>query len=115
MTAKQLKTLQQALEAKLHSLTVQGARDDDLVIEQTADPVDDAQSKSLRDLAVHVMNSDWATHKAIHAALERIENGEYGLCECCGEPIRLNRLKALPWAAQCVTCQEENEQAYSAA
>ena len=32
--------------------------------------------------------------------------GTYGECEGCGEEISAARLKALPWARYCVTCQE---------
>jgi DnaK suppressor protein len=42
-------------------------------------------------------------------ALERIDNGNYGLCLNCGQPIPPKRLAALPWVAFCVTCQEETE------
>jgi DnaK suppressor protein len=38
----------------------------------------------------------------IHAALERIEEGTYGLCVTCGKPIATERLEAVPWAARCI-------------
>jgi DnaK suppressor protein len=41
----------------------------------------------------------------IDRALEKIENGTYGLCEQCGEPIPDARLQALPQAALCVACK----------
>ena len=82
-----------------------------LHVEKEPDPIDDAQSKSLRELAVYMMNTDWQVQKAIEAALGRIESGEYGRCEECDEPIVLRRLKALPWATRCVACQEESEAA----
>ncbi|MDX1424601.1 MAG: TraR/DksA family transcriptional regulator [Kiloniellales bacterium] len=40
----------------------------------------------------------------IHAALQRIESGTYGECATCGEPISEQRLKALPYAMQCISC-----------
>lgn len=39
------------------------------------------------------------------AALQRIEQGTFGLCEICGEPIELNRLKADPLITRCLSCQ----------
>lgn len=47
----------------------------------------------------------------IDAALERMEDGDYGLCEECGEAISDNRLKAIPWAILCIDCQEKKEEA----
>jgi DnaK suppressor protein len=44
--------------------------------------------------------------KLIDAALERLDRGEFGICEECGEAIPLKRLEAIPWAACCVPCQE---------
>ncbi|GGO95628.1 TraR/DksA family transcriptional regulator [Wenjunlia tyrosinilytica] len=39
-------------------------------------------------------------------ALERLENGEYGRCEVCGEPIPTERLEVRPAARTCVRCAE---------
>jgi DnaK suppressor protein len=40
-------------------------------------------------------------------ALRRIDEGTYGVCPECDEPISAKRLDALPWARFCVTCQEK--------
>lgn len=40
----------------------------------------------------------------VDAAIERIEEGTYGLCTSCGKPIPEERLEVLPWAATCVPC-----------
>ncbi len=45
--------------------------------------------------------------KAIDFAFDRLERGRYGICAQCGEEIPLERLKALPFAAYCVDCQEK--------
>jgi DnaK suppressor protein len=42
-------------------------------------------------------------HKVEHA-LARIEQGEYGVCESCGESIPVARLEVLPYATKCVSC-----------
>lgn len=47
--------------------------------------------------------------RAIENALQRIEEGTYGYCEECGEPIEEGRLLAKPFAVLCVRCQEEKE------
>ncbi len=45
----------------------------------------------------------------INEALQRIDDGEYGYCDICGEPIGIGRLKARPMAAMCIDCKEEEE------
>jgi DnaK suppressor protein len=46
---------------------------------------------------------------AIVAAERRLANGEYGLCEDCGDAIGFARLEAHPAASRCVRCQEKAE------
>ena len=42
----------------------------------------------------------------IKDALNRVEIGEFGECQSCGEPISVKRLKAVPWARYCIGCQD---------
>lgn len=42
-------------------------------------------------------------------ALERINEGTYGICEGCSERISKERLKAIPFTRFCISCQRENE------
>jgi len=46
---------------------------------------------------------------AIDAALERIEQGTFGICVTCGMPIGAERLEALPYATQCIECKRKDE------
>jgi DnaK suppressor protein len=43
----------------------------------------------------------------IKQAIARIDRGEYGICECCGEPIATERLKAVPYSNLCIKCANE--------
>jgi DnaK suppressor protein len=45
--------------------------------------------------------------REIADALHRIDQGTYGVCLNCEEPISVKRLDAVPWARYCVKCQEE--------
>jgi len=45
--------------------------------------------------------------KEIERSLQRLAKGTYGICEACGEEISPARLKAIPWAHFCLTCQEQ--------
>lgn len=109
ITKQQLKALQQQLQAKLSEATSPEVRQG-LKAEAAADPLDDAVARNALDVAVSTVNSDYATRRAIKAALERIQSGEYGFCDRCGEPMNPRRLQALPWAANCVACQQEVEE-----
>ncbi len=42
----------------------------------------------------------------IEKALTKIENGEYGVCEMCEDPIGFQRLKVKPHAVYCIDCRE---------
>lgn len=45
----------------------------------------------------------------IENALEKIQKGEYGVCECCGDNINKQRLIAIPFAGLCIKCKESEE------
>ena len=45
----------------------------------------------------------------IEAALARIEDGTYGVCESCGQPIGKMRLQAFPRATLCMECKQRQE------
>lgn len=45
----------------------------------------------------------------INEAIERIDDGDYGYCEVCGEEIGVRRLRARPMATMCIDCKEDQE------
>ncbi|MDQ3823294.1 MAG: TraR/DksA C4-type zinc finger protein [Actinomycetota bacterium] len=45
----------------------------------------------------------------IDGALARIEEGTYGTCRTCGQPIAEERLEAIPYATQCIDCKRREE------
>ena len=47
--------------------------------------------------------------RAIDGALQRIEEGTFGICETCGQPISEERLEAIPYATQCIDCRRKGE------
>jgi RNA polymerase-binding protein DksA len=47
------------------------------------------------------------TLRDIEDALRKIEEGSYGTCEVCGEPIGAERLSAIPWARLCIDDQRK--------
>lgn len=47
--------------------------------------------------------------RRIDAAMARLDEGSYGTCGACGAKIEVRRLKALPWAVRCASCEEARE------
>ena len=47
--------------------------------------------------------------KEIEIALDKISNGNYGICDMCEEAIGIDRLKVKPFAKFCISCREINE------
>ena len=70
---------------------------------------DDAAAETQRQADVaHLARSATALHD-IDSALARIDDGDYGLCIDCEEPIDLRRLQAHPAALRCARCQQQYE------
>lgn len=77
-----------------------------------ADPADRATAESDRAFTLRLRDRERRLIRKIQAALKRIEDGTYGICEECGEEISLARLKARPVTRLCINCkarQEEDE------
>ncbi|HZE28934.1 MAG TPA: TraR/DksA C4-type zinc finger protein [Gaiellaceae bacterium] len=70
---------------------------------------DDATSTYDRELDATLEGNEERALEAIDAALARIENGTYGICANCGEPIGTDRLEAVPWTTQCIDCKRKEE------
>ena len=62
-----------------------------------------------QEFTLSLMESEEGTLESIEAALERIEEGTYGLCEECGVKIPRKRLDAIPYASMCVKCASRSE------
>ena len=63
---------------------------------------DREMASTLEENSAHVL-------AGIDAALGRIENGTYGVCQQCENPIGADRLEALPWATLCIDCKRKQE------
>jgi RNA polymerase-binding transcription factor len=64
----------------------------------------------LADLDVATVTRDVAELSEVEAALVRMDDGSYGTCTNCSEPIGWPRLNAQPTAERCIACQEKVEQ-----
>jgi RNA polymerase-binding transcription factor DksA len=97
------------LVMKLREIEKDKAPSEDIVIERNAEMMDEIQQTAERELAMTTRALSWKTSIAIHAALDRVAAGSFGVCLSCDEPINERRLNALPWAGQWISCQQTQE------
>src|ERR1035437_10369992 len=69
-----------------------------------------ANDNADQELTLTLLGSDEGILDQIEAAIQRIENGSYGRCKECGEPIPKTRLDAIPYAADCLRCASQEEE-----
>lgn len=105
---KEQQIRQAALKHKLDEL-IGSTQRDELKIETAPDALDQVISSANRELAVTQLEVRTRLLWDVRAALTRIEEGTYGFCGECEEPIPAKRLDAVPWARLCVRCQERAE------
>jgi DnaK suppressor protein len=74
--------------------------------EATQDPADMAANAYTKELLMSMSTNDRQLLDSIDGALARIDDGEYGKCINCGQPIQEKRLEAVPWARHCIRCQD---------
>lgn len=74
--------------------------------ETLPDLADRATQETDRDMSLIMRERDRRLLQEVRQALQRLDNGEYGVCEECGEEIPLPRLKAQPMATLCVGCKQ---------
>ena len=103
---KNTTAIRRELESHLTRATPnQGARES-IRIHQIADPLDMTQQAAEREIAVLHLDRGSAMARRLRAAIDRVDDGSYGICLECEEEIAPNRLKAIPWAELCIRCQE---------
>jgi DnaK suppressor protein len=77
------------------------------------DIIDQAGDERDRELSLLLSGRDKEKLHAINAALEKIKEGTYGICEECGDKIGPARIKVMPLAQLCVACQAKFEKEMS--
>ncbi|RMG98501.1 MAG: TraR/DksA family transcriptional regulator [Deltaproteobacteria bacterium] len=70
------------------------------------DPQDRAAAERVRQALLRLSARDAELLREVEAALARMEDGTYGVCEETGEPIPLARLRAIPWARRTAEAEE---------
>jgi DnaK suppressor protein len=99
---KRRDALRKALAGDLSLLKQLRAEASGDVVDAALDSVQDEISSQLAEVESRELSR-------IEYALERMRNGQFGICEHCGEPIPMARVNALPYATSCIECQREAE------
>lgn len=63
-----------------------------------------------RELSMNIVSSEQEVLYQIDDALKRLDEGTFGVCQQCSQPITMSRLKAVPYASMCIACQRAKEQ-----
>lgn len=78
-------------------------------LDECKDEVDHAATDMEQSLRLRLRNRENLYLKKVDDALRRIEKGEFGLCDVCGNDIEVKRLEARPTATHCIACKEDEE------
>lgn len=80
-----------------------------LAPEDRFDEVDQASSEYMQAFSFRLRGRERFLMDKIELALKKIDDGSFGVCEECEEPISLKRLQARPEAPLCIQCKEAQE------
>ena len=97
------------LLAKREEIVGKSRQREDIWIVKSNEQIEMVQLAGEREFAVRTLEHQSKSLMQINGALERIEDGEFGICVECEEPISPKRLAAVPWAAYCLHCQEMHD------
>lgn len=114
LSAKAVAEIAKLLKERRRALA-NGVREDlrEVVVRDKAligDSTDIAQDLTEESVSLGILANEEEELAQIEAALKRIAEGTYGLCEICSEPIPVKRLRFLPYATKCVRCKSLEEQ-----
>jgi len=115
-STRRLHPLREALQRRRHELVdAQAAQARELADEQARDPAPEEEEAAAHQhgqfIASHLREGVQAEVGRVDEAIARIDAGVYGTCDECGEPIALERLRALPYTRLCAAdaAREERE------
>lgn len=112
LSKKKLESFKKQLEVRIQELLSQANETVSGMTSEKAnlpDPSDRATLESDRNFTLRIRDRERKLIGKIKEALERIENGTYGICEECGEEISEARLKARPVTTLCIDCKKKQE------
>ena len=113
MNKAQLKKFKALLEAKRDEIVkkAQETLKEDMMLDANdlPDEMDLASSEYLQSFTFRLRGREKTFLKKIDHALRKIDEGVFGVCEECEEPISMKRLEARPETTLCIRCKEDQE------
>ncbi len=106
---KRLEEKQAELQQHIASLTGSPEQPEDAIqaSDGVVEPEEEAVDLEETDVEQAILDNEQALLVEVQQALARIDNGTYGMCSNCGQPIPEKRLEAIPWATLCLTCESK--------
>ncbi|PLX82993.1 MAG: RNA polymerase-binding protein DksA [Desulfuromonas sp.] len=112
MDKKKIEEFREILQEQLDSLLREAGKTVSEMTDEKAnfpDPTDRASLESDRNFELRIRDRERKLIMKIREALERVEEGEFGICESCEEEIGEARLRARPVTTLCIDCKTEQE------
>ena len=113
MKKKDLKRFREILLEKRDEIITNAKKtlSDDMTLDtdDLADEMDLASSEYLQSFTFRLRGREKTFLKKIDHALAKIDEGTFGICEECDEPIHPKRLEARPETTLCIRCKEDQE------
>jgi DnaK suppressor protein len=106
MNKNELNRYREILEKKHAELAMVLRNREGIAIEKSPDALDEVQHAAERELAIRNLDRETSLFRNVRAALQRFDEGTFGVCMHCEEEISPKRLAAVPWTAYCIQCQE---------
>jgi len=106
MTQNELNRFRVILTAKVAELERFTRRREGITVERSADQLEEIQAASQCALAVSNLDREFNQLRKARAALGRIQEGTFGICQECEDDIAPKRLAAVPWTQFCIRRQE---------
>jgi DnaK suppressor protein len=103
------KTLEESRKAILDNARKTMEEESNFDTDDLPDEIDQASSEYAQSMTFRLRDREKFLLKKIEKALARIEDGSFGMCERCEEPINVKRLEARPVTTLCIRCKEEQE------
>ena len=76
---------------------------------RTGDWVDHSSQENDLHVNLALKQTDTKLLRAIDEAVQRVDQGTFGICNDCEEPIAEGRLEAVPWTRVCIDCKEKQD------
>jgi DnaK suppressor protein len=104
------RTLQEKKDRIVRKLSEVINESKEVEINVAQDVVDKAESSYTKEFLLSLSDTEREQLLMIDEAIRRLDRDDFGVCQVCGKEIGKKRLANLPWAPNCIECQEKIEE-----